>query len=77
MSSIKVNNEFDDCDEINGRECEKMQMCGNCMKVYDESEYAKCPFCCNDKDEYTHVIVFDKDAGVAKSVPKKDAHLYE
>jgi len=22
-----------------------MQMCGECMRVYDESEYAKCPFC--------------------------------
>lgn len=55
----------------------EMQMCGNCMKVYDESEYVKCPFCSGDKDEYTHVIVFDKNAGVAKSVPKKDAHLYE
>lgn len=21
-----------------------MQMCGECMKVYDESEYTKCPF---------------------------------
>ncbi len=54
-----------------------MQMCGDCMKIYDESEYAKCPFCSDDKNEYTHVIVFDKKAGVAKSVPKEDAHLYE
>lgn len=54
-----------------------MQMCGNCMKVYDESEYAKCPFCSNDKNQYTHVIVFDKEAGIAKSVPKEEAHLYE
>lgn len=54
-----------------------MQMCGDCMKVYDESEYTKCPFCSDDKDEYTHVIVFDKKAGIAKSVPKEDAHLYE
>lgn len=54
-----------------------MQMCGECMKVYDESEYAKCPYCYRDKDEYTHVIVFDKKAGIAKSVPKEEAHLYE
>lgn len=52
-----------------------MQMCGNCSKVYDESEYAKCPFC--SKDEYTHVIVFDKKEGIAKSVPKEEAYLYE
>lgn len=37
-----------------------MQMCGDCMKVYDECEYAKCPFCSDGNDEYTHVIVFDK-----------------
>lgn len=54
-----------------------MQMCGDCMKVYDESEYAKCPFCSDDQDEYTHIIVFDKKDSIAKSVPKKDAHLYE
>lgn len=59
------------------RRGKEMQMCGNCMKVYDESEYAKCPFCSDDKDEYTHVIVFDRDDGVAKSVPKENAHLYE
>ena len=22
-----------------------MQMCPNCDKVYDESEYARCPYC--------------------------------
>lgn len=54
-----------------------MQMCGECMKVYDESEYTKCPFCYKEKDEYTHVIVYDKEAGIAKSVAKEDAHLYE
>jgi hypothetical protein len=47
------------------------------MKVYDESEYARCPYSTNAKKEHTHVIVFDKKAGVAKSVPKEDAHLYE
>jgi len=41
-----------------------MQMCGECMKVYDESESI-------------HVIVYDKEAGIAKSVPKEEAHLYE
>jgi RNA polymerase subunit RPABC4/transcription elongation factor Spt4 len=52
-------------------------MCENCNKIYDESEYAKCPFCSIDEDEYTHVIIFDKNAGIAKSVPKEDAYLYE
>lgn len=43
-----------------------MQMCGNCGKVYDESEYSKCPFCHRNKREYSHVIVYDKKEGRAK-----------
>jgi len=54
-----------------------VQQCGDCLKVYDESEYAGCPYCSDDGDDYTHVIVFDKEAGEAKSVPREDAHLYE
>lgn len=54
-----------------------MQQCGDCLRVYDESEDAHGPFCSDDGDNYTHVIVFDKEAGLAKSVPKEDAHLYE
>lgn len=26
-----------------------MQMCGECLRVYDESENANCPFCKNEK----------------------------
>ena len=59
------------------REVTQMQMCGNCGKVYDESEYSKCPFCHRNKHEYSHVIVYDKKEGKAKSVPKEEAHLYE
>ena len=29
-----------------------MQMCDECLKVYDESEYAKCPFCAGDEGSY-------------------------
>lgn len=49
-----------------------MQMCGNCMKVYDESEYAKCPFCSDDKDKNMNVIFFNEDTGGAKLVPKSE-----
>ena len=28
-----------------------MQMCPWCDRVYDESEYSKCPFCHKDDDE--------------------------
>lgn len=28
-------------------------------------------------DDYTHVIIWDKVAGEAISVPKEDLHLYE
>lgn len=54
-----------------------MQQCGDCLKVYDESESARCPYCSGDEDEYTHLIVFDRAEGIAKSVPKEEAHLYE
>lgn len=73
---LKDNDELQIVTKLMERSEKKMQMCGDCMKVYDESEYSKCPFCSDDSDEYTHVIVFDRDAGVTKSVPKKDAHLY-
>lgn len=41
-----------------------MQMCPNCDKVYDESEYSHCPYCYDDyDDEYTN-IVFDDDGTI-------------
>lgn len=42
-----------------------MQMCPNCDKVYDESEYSRCPYC-NDDDygERIH-IVYDDNIGEA------------
>ena len=54
-----------------------MQMCGFCQQIYDEAESMGCPTCENVEEDYTHVIVFDKDECVAKSVPKEDAHLYD
>lgn len=27
-----------------------MQMCGNCDRVYDESEYTRCPYCSGELD---------------------------
>lgn len=29
-----------------------MQQCPNCGEVYDESEYAKCPYCHPSDDDY-------------------------
>lgn len=54
-----------------------MQQYGDCLKIYDESENTRCPCCSDDKEVYTHVIVFDKKEGIAKSVLKEDAYLYE
>ena len=28
-----------------------MQTCPNCEKVYDESEYARCPYCSGELEE--------------------------
>lgn len=56
-----------------------MQQCPECGSVYDESEYAKCPYCRsgrnNNNDDYD-VIVYDHEEGKAKVVPKSEAHLY-
>lgn len=39
-----------------------MQMCPNCDKVYDESEYSRCPYCYEER-EVIH-IVCDDDGSV-------------
>ena len=28
-----------------------MQQCGDCLKVYDESEYTQCPFCDEEEND--------------------------
>ena len=28
-----------------------MQMCPNCDKVYDESEYSRCPYCSGELED--------------------------
>lgn len=41
-----------------------MQMCPNCNKVYDESEYSRCPYC-HKNDEVERInIVYDDKQGV-------------
>ncbi len=57
-----------------------MQMCPWCDKVYDESEYSRCPYC-HDDDGYDNgrertVIVYDRDEGRAKYVPESEAEKY-
>lgn len=38
-----------------------MQMCPYCDKVYDESEYSRCPYCHDDDDgEKVHIVYDDK-----------------
>ena len=54
-----------------------MQMCPFCGEVYDESEYVGCPSCHPDNDdETTMVIVYDREEGRAKAVPKSEADKY-
>ena len=56
-----------------------MQQCPDCGRVYDESDYAGCPYCdgYDDGIDHDNVIVYDREAGEAKVVPKSEAHLYE
>lgn len=52
-----------------------MQQCGECDKVYDESEDSRCPYCSGGGEEIW-LIVIDKETGEAKHVPKSEGHLY-
>lgn len=45
-----------------------MQMCPECGRIYDESEYAKCPFCYKDDDEPKYYIVYDSEREEALSL---------
>lgn len=43
-----------------------MQMCPNCDRVYDESEYSRCPYCHPYDEDYGRertLIVYDRDEG--------------
>ena len=40
-----------------------MQMCPNCNKVYDESEYSKCPYCHDNNYGEKINIVYDDNIG--------------
>ena len=60
-----------------------MQMCPDCERVYDESEYGQCPYChpydYDDGRERT-VIVYDRDesaerALLAESLKFLDEHV--
>lgn len=56
-----------------------MQMCPNCDRVYDESEYSRCPHCHpydEDDGRERTVIVYDRDEGRAKYVPESEAEKY-
>ena len=44
-----------------------MKQCGTCLKIYDESEYACCPYCegllYDDDDDFEddEIEMYDKD----------------
>lgn len=42
-----------------------MQMCPLCDRVYDESEYSRCPYCHDDESGETIHIVYDDNIGEA------------
>lgn len=43
-----------------------MQMCGECMSVYDESESAGCPYC-REEQEDVLIIYTDEETGEVKT----------
>ncbi len=49
-----------------------MQMCPECEKIYDESEYCKCPYCHPEGYGEQHYIVYDADIGKALELTKSE-----
>lgn len=49
-----------------------MQMCPDCDKVYDASEYSKCPHCNNDESMEKINIVYDDKIGKALSLTDEE-----
>lgn len=54
-----------------------MQMCPECNRIYDESDYALCPYCYDTDNSEPEVIVFDRERGKAIIVSKSEAHKYD
>ncbi len=42
-----------------------MQMCPDCNKIYDESEYSHCPYCYREDSRESYHIVYDDKLGEA------------
>lgn len=55
-----------------------MQMCPRCGKVYDESEYSRCPYChpYHDSGRVQTVMLYGRDEKQTKyvSAPKLKKH---
>ena len=63
-----------------------MQQCGDCGRVYDESEYSGCPYC--DKSQYSFgkgrmkpytpdLYVTDKETGKLRRATDEEYEYYE
>ena len=49
-----------------------MQQCPDCGRIYDESDYAKCPFCHYEDPRPVYHIVYDRELGKALELTGKD-----
>ncbi len=49
-----------------------MQVCPECNRIYDESEYSCCPYCNDMDDRETYHIVYDAELGKALSLSGKE-----
>ncbi|MBQ8167915.1 hypothetical protein IJZ97_00650 [bacterium] len=55
-----------------------MQMCPFCGKVYDESEYSKCPVCHPDSYGGSKMyIVYDRDLGCALELTEDELEEFK
>ena len=49
-----------------------MQVCGNCGKAYDESEYSKCPDCHPEENNSKINIVYDDKTGQVQELTDEE-----
>lgn len=49
-----------------------MQMCPECDRYYDESEYSRCPYCHSYDDRPTYTIVYDRKKKKALSLSESE-----
>ncbi len=54
-----------------------MQMCSECNKIYDESEYSRCPRCYKNYNEEKYYIVYDDEKEEAVTLSEDELEEFK